>query len=303
MPTILVAGSLHHDIMIETDHLPRPDETAVGRRWYPKFGGKGGNQAIAAARAGAATRMFGAVGADDFGRSLRATLKSGGVDHRFVATLPDHGSGMSVALSLPNGDYAATIVSGANLALDPAGLDDPALWQDVALLLLQNEVPETINLAAATAARRRGLPVILNAAPARPLPDALRAAVDILIVNAVEAAMMGGGDVRDLPSALYAAQSLADPGQTVIVTAGSHGLALAGGGVAPLSLPAPKVIVQSTHGAGDCFCGALAAALVQGADLHSACHTATARAAAHVAGHVAGHGEKNAKGISHIPTA
>lgn len=288
MPNILVAGSLHHDIMIETDHLPRPDETAVGRRWYPKFGGKGGNQAIAAARAGAATRMFGAVGDDDFGRSLRATLDSAGVDHRFVTTLPDHGSGMSVALSLPNGDYAATIVSGANLALDPAGLDDPDVWQDVALLLLQNEVPEPINRAAATAARQRGLPVLLNAAPARPLPEDLRALTDILIVNAVEAAMMGTAEVRDLPSAERAARALARPGQAVIVTAGGHGLALVTATGDALSLPATPVKVISSHGAGDCFCGTLAAERARGTDLPTACRRAADRAAAHVAGNVAG---------------
>lgn len=284
MPTILVAGSLHHDIMIETDHLPRPDETAVGRRWYPKFGGKGGNQAVAAARAGATTRMFGAVGDDDFGRALRSTLHGAGVDHRFVATLPDHGSGMSVALSLPNGDYAATIVSGANLALDPAGLDDPDLWHDVALLLLQNEVPETINRAAASAARRRGLPVLLNAAPARPLPQDLRTMVDILIVNAVEAAMMGTSEVRDLASAAQAAQALARPGQAVIVTAGGHGLALVTATGETLSLPATPVKVISSHGAGDCFCGTLAAERAGGADLPTACRRAADRAAAHVAG-------------------
>ncbi|MCZ8153381.1 MAG: PfkB family carbohydrate kinase [Rhodobacteraceae bacterium] len=283
-PTVLVAGSLHHDIMIETDHLPRPDETAVGRRWYPKFGGKGGNQAVAAAHAGVAARMFGAVGEDDFGRVLRAALAAGGVDDRFVTTLPDHGSGMSVALALPNGDYAATIVSGANLALDPARLQDAALWQDVALLLLQNEVAEAINLAAATEARRRGLPVLLNAAPARPLPEALRAAVDILIVNAVEAAMMGADEVRDLATAEQAATALARPGQAVIVTAGGHGLALVTPEGTSLTLPATPVEVVSTHGAGDCFCGTLAAERARGTDLATACRIASTRAAAHVAG-------------------
>lgn len=284
-PVVLVAGSLHHDIMIDTDHLPRPDETAVGRRWYPKFGGKGGNQAIAAARVGAA-RMFGAVGDDGFGTYLRDGLQAGGVDHRFVATLPTIGSGMSVALSLPNGDYAATIVSGANLAIDPAGLQTPALWQDVAILLLQNEVTETLNLAAATAARARGIPVLLNAAPARALSDDLRACIDVLIVNAVEAAMMGTDPVTDLPSAARAATQLVQRGQSVIVTAGGHGLALAQPGAPVFTLPATPVTVVSTHGAGDCFCGTLAAARAQGADLAEACRIASSRAAAHVAGHV-----------------
>jgi ribokinase len=116
---ILVVGSLHYDILIEADHLPRKDETAVGSRWYPKFGGKGGNQAVAIARAGARARMFGAIGDDDFGAFLRGALRSAKVDDAFVATLVDVGSGMSVAILDADGDYAATIVSGANLRKRP----------------------------------------------------------------------------------------------------------------------------------------------------------------------------------------
>ena len=159
--TVLVVGSLHYDIMVEADYLPRRDETAVGRRWYPKFGGKGGNQAVAVARAGVASRMFGAVGADDFGSYLRSALLAGGVEDSFVATFPDVGSGMSVAILDADGDYAATIVSGANLHLDPSKLAEEDLWQGVGLLILQNEIPEALNIAAARQARRRGIRTLL----------------------------------------------------------------------------------------------------------------------------------------------
>lgn len=283
-PVVLVVGSLHHDIMVETDHLPRADETVVGRRWYPKFGGKGGNQAVAAQAAGARGRMFGAVGQDGFGTFLLAALDKGGVDRRFVRVLDDVGSGMSVAIQDNAGDYAATIVSGANLRLDPAGLDDPALWQDVRALVLQNEIAPDLNRAAAQAARARGVPVILNAAPARALEGDLRDLIDLLVVNAVEAEMYGTPPVIDLPTALTAARILAAQYSDVVVTAGAHGLALRTREGAEATLAARKVTVASTHGAGDCFTGTLAAALAAGQGLDQACRIASDAAAIHVAG-------------------
>jgi ribokinase len=282
--TVLVVGSLHYDIMVEADHLPRKDETAVGRRWYPKFGGKGGNQAVSAARHGAAARMLGAIGTDDFGRFLRDGLAAGGVDTRFLREIAGVGSGMSVAIQDSEGDYAATIVSGANLALDPAWLDDPALWRDAGLLVLQNEVPEAINLAAATRARTRGLRTLLNAAPFRPLSPMLESVIDVLIVNAVEAEMMGAGHVCCLDSASAAAGKLASRFESVIVTAGSQGLAAWTAEEDRFQLPAQKVDVVSSHGAGDCFIGAFAAATVHGAVFRDACAQAAAAAARHVAG-------------------
>lgn len=281
-PVVLVVGSLHHDILIEADHLPRRDETAVGRRWYPKFGGKGGNQAVAAARAGAAARMCGAVGRDGFGAFLLAALDAGGVDRRFVAELPGTGSGMSVAVQDAGGDYAATIVSGANLLIDPGVLTDPALWSGVRVLVLQNEVAEAVNLAAATEARRRGIRTVLNAAPARPLPRALRVLVDLLIVNAVEAEMMGSAPVTDLAGALEAARDLAAGFDSVIVTAGAQGLAAWTAEDDRITLPARKVAVVSSHGAGDAFTGSLAAALARGRTLAEAAAVASEAAAAHV---------------------
>lgn len=283
-PVVLVVGSLHHDIMVEADHLPRADETAVGSRWYPKFGGKGGNQAVAAQAAGARGRMFGAVGRDGFGTFLLEALDKGGVDRRFVRTVDGAGSGMSVAIQDGAGDYAATIVSGANLLLDPHALEDADLWADVRALVLQNEIPVAVNLAAAGAARARGIPVLLNAAPAREVPRDLRALVDVLVVNAVEAEMSGSDPVTDLASALSAARHLAAQYDSVVVTAGAQGLAAWTAEDVQIMLPARKVRVHSTHGAGDCFTGTLAAALASGRTLAEACTTASDAAAAHVAG-------------------
>ncbi len=283
-PVVLTVGSLHYDIMVEADHLPRKDETAIGSRWFPKFGGKGGNQAVAAAKAGATSRMVGAVGDDDFGRFLRENLTRGRVDDRFIAIIPGVGSGMSVAIQDAEGDYAATIVSGANLHLPALALSDDAVWEGVKVLILQNEVPEGINLAAAAEARKRGIPTLLNAAPFRELGAEFRRLVDVLVVNAVEAEMMGTAPVCCLRGAADAAKLLADQFETVIVTAGAKGLAAWGAAEERLQLPAEKVEVVSSHGAGDAFIGTLAAGLAAGKDLEQSCRAASVAAARHVGG-------------------
>ena len=282
--TVLTVGSLHYDIMVEAPHLPRRDETAVGTAWFPKFGGKGGNQAVAVARAGVKSRMVGALGADDFGSFLRSALRAGGVDDSRVVTLPDAGSGMSLAIVDPTGDYAATIVSGANQQIDPGVLMQDALWADVGLLVLQNEIPEAVNLAACRAARQRGIRTVLNAAPARALPDSLVPLIDILVVNAIEAEMMGTPAVDSLPGAEGAARQLAERFEAVIVTAGALGLAGVASDGRAFRIPAEPVRVVSSHGAGDAFIGSLAAALLQGVSLAEAAGTASQAAARHVSG-------------------
>jgi ribokinase len=283
MSTVLVTGSLHHDIMVDAPGLPRRDETLAGTRWFAKFGGKGGNQAIAAAQAGPC-RMLGAVGDDGFGAYMRNGLRAGGVQDGFIQVIADVETGISVAITEPTGDYAAIIVSGANLAIDPAPLGEDALWKGVTVLLLQNEVPEALNLAAAQEARRRSIPVVLNAAPARVLGVKLAALIDVLVVNAVEAEMMGSAPVIDPETAAAAAETLAAQFSAVVVTAGGAGLAAWSALDKAFCIPATKVVVQSTHGAGDVFTGTLAAALARGATLQDACAKGSAAAAVHVSG-------------------
>ncbi len=283
MKTVLTIGSLHYDIMVLADHLPQKDETVAGSHWYPKFGGKGGNQAVAAAQAGSHSRMVSAVGDDAFGSFLRHHLLAAGVQAQYVKTVPRTGSGMSVAIQDRAGDYAATIVSGANLHIDPSVFDDLEIWSDVALLVLQNEIPDQINRTAARLAHSKGIKTILNAAPFRNLPSDASNLIDILVVNAVEAEMMGTGPVSCLSSAASAAAHLSTGFKTVIVTAGSAGLAACGPDNARLQLPAEKVKVVSTHGAGDAFVGTLAAKLAGGSSLDQACRDASHAAALHVA--------------------
>lgn len=266
---VVVLGSLHHDLIVEAPRLPERGETLAGSAWRWACGGKGGNQAVAAAAMGAPTAMVGRVGDDDFGRRLLEHLDAAGVDRRDVAVDRGNGSGMSVAISEAAGDYAAVIVSGANLALgaDDAGRAAARLGPG-AVLVLQNEVPEAANRAAAEAARARGARVVLNAAPARPFATDLAALVDLLVVNEVEARMLAGESA--VPGEL-AGRLAARLGAAVVVTAGAAGACVAEPGGAALAVPGRRVPVVSTHGAGDMFVGALAARLAAGDPLPLAC--------------------------------
>ena len=258
---ILVLGSLHWDVMVAAPRLPVPDETLFGHSAAYRFGGKGGNQAVAAARRGARVAFAGAVGDDEAGPRLLAALDAAGVDRSGVAVVAG-ASGMSVAIDTPDG-YGAVVVSGANAHAAVRNLPD-----GVSVALLQNEVPEAANLALA-AALPAGATLVLNAAPARPLPPALRARVDVLVVNRVEAAAMGGLD------------ALRSAG-TVIETLGADGCRL-GTPAGIKALPAPRVAAVSAHGAGDAFCGALAAALDAGGTIEDAIALAQGYAARIVA--------------------
>ncbi|WP_352778212.1 PfkB family carbohydrate kinase [Mesorhizobium sp. M0174] len=278
----MVVGSLHYDIMVDAPDRPRKGETLTGFGWRPKFGGKGGNQAVAAAKAGAEVRMVGAVGDDDFGRFLLSNLTAAGVDASRVARIGGSGSGMSVAITDSGGDYGAVIVTGANAAADPKGLDDPALWQGAGVLILQNEMPDAVNLAAAKAAKMAGVPVCLNAAPYRVLPDELIALVDILMVNAIEAEQFSGCPVGDIASAVIAARRLSSRSPTVVVTAGGDGVAGMLRGHDPVVVPALPVLLISTHGAGDVFAGTFAAALAAGHAFAQCLEVANQAAAVHV---------------------
>lgn len=279
-PRVAVVGSLHYDIMVRAPYLPRAGETLIGETWWWKTGGKGGNAAMAAARHGAGVEMIGCLGEDGFGERLRESLASAGVGLRHVRTVAA-ASGMSVAITQPDGDYAAVVVSGANRDLDPeqiaAGTD---AIHDARVLLLQNEIDEGADAAAARLARAGQTVVVLNAAPARPM-GAMSGLVDVLVVNSVEAEMLGAGPVHDLDTAAEAAQALLMVAPTVIVTAGSAGVAAAAD-AQRWTVPAHPIDVPDAHGAGDVFVGALAARLAGDAALSDALRYANAAAALHV---------------------
>lgn len=284
-PLVTVFGSLHYDIAVMGPARPRKGETVTGTSWHPKSGGKGGNQAVSSARTGMATAMIGAVADDDFGRSLLANLQRRNVDHRFVRRDASQSTGMSVAIFDAEGDYGAVIVSGSNLTLgDPDVKAAQDLLKRTTILVLQNEVPDAANVAAAKAAKAAGGLVLLNAAPARPMSNDLQDSVDLIVVNAIEAEMLTGtAVVETLGGALAAAKLLARTYPQVVVTAGGAGVAYADKNGHEVAIEAVKVNVESTHGAGDEFIGVLAAQMASGATLDAALRNANLAAAKLVA--------------------
>lgn len=274
-PRILVVGALHLDVIVRAPRLPQLDETLVGEGVRYALGGKGGNQAIAARRMGAEVAMAGRVGSDAFGGQLLALLAGAGVDCGRIVQGPG-ASGMSVAIIETGGEYGAVIVSGENLNLDGADIPLPA---GTGALVLQNEVPEAVNLDLAARARAEGIRVILNAAPARAMPSTLWPLIDLLVVNRLEARQLLG---RDLPPP-EAAEALRQSGPgAVIVTLGAEGLVLCQSG-RTRRIAAHAVAMVSAHGAGDAFIGALAAEWAGTGDLERAARLGGAFAALHVA--------------------
>lgn len=255
--SLLVVGSLHLDVVLRAPHLPALDETVMGSAVDYAFGGKGGNQAVAAARMGAQVRFAGRVGQDQFGALLRQGLADAGLDCTLLQEDPGP-SGMSAAIVDAEGQYGAVVVSGANLRLEADRIEIPP---GTRLVLLQNEIPEAVNLAVAQRAKRRGALVWLNAAPARALPQALLACLDLVIVNRVEAAAYG-----DALSGTERVQTLGAEG--VLYDDTQH--------------PGFTVQQVSAHGAGDMFVGALAARHLEGVGITEALPFAQATAALHV---------------------
>lgn len=277
---IAVVGSINLDIVVEIERLPAPGETVVGgdRRELP--GGKGANQAVAAARLGAEVAFVGRVGADAAGRRLRAGLQDEGVD---VAYLRDDHAPSGVALIAVDraGENSIVVSPGANARV---GADDVeaarAVLAGAKVVLLQHEVPDAAVQAAIAAARRT---VVLNPAPAR----ALVAPVDVLVPNRGELAALAGraGDPAELARGLVGADPRAGTPRAaagaVVVTLGAEG-ALVVEGERVERVAAPRVDAVDTTGAGDTFCGALAQALADGAALVEAARWATWAAAASV---------------------
>ncbi|GGD76334.1 ribokinase [Rhizobium anhuiense] len=280
-PSVVVFGSLHYDIMVHGPARPRKGETVTGDHWHPKCGGKGGNQAVSAAKTGIPTSMIGAVADDDFGHALTDNLARSKVDHRFVKKVTGVGSGMSVAIFDSEGDYGAVIVSGSNLMLGQVDVDAASkAFVDGALLVLQNEVPDHANVSAAKAMKVAGGTVVLNAAPARPLSADLQQLVDVLVVNAIEAEQLAELPVVDtLEGAANAAKLLAAKFPVVVVTAGGDGVACATREGDAFSIEAIKVELVSTHGAGDEFTGVLASELARGSGIRAAIEAANHAAA------------------------
>ena len=263
---IVVVGSLNMDLVVRAPRLPQPGETLLGGEFRTFPGGKGANQAVAAARLGGSVRMVGRVGQDDFGSALLGTLKAAGVDTAHVTRDPEAASGVALITVDAAGQNAIVVASGANGRVAPADVDAAeAALAGAAVLVLQLECPLPAVERAVERARRHGLQVVLNPAPAQPLPPALLAGVDYLIPNQTELAQLTGA-----AEATAAARQLQAAGvRHVVVTLGEAGVLIVGPGGA-FQLPAHPVPVVDTTAAGDAFVGAFAVALAQGRPLPEA---------------------------------
>ena len=290
-PKVAVVGSLNIDLVCHATRRPGKGETIIGDAFDIFTGGKGFNQATAAARLGAEVTLVGSVGADPFGEMLLAATENEHIDSRFVTKRTDTGTGVATIVIEPDGDNSIIVVPRANMALTTADIDAAAdTIADADVLLLQLETPVAASEHAAEIAKdsrkNGGTIVILNPAPAQPLPDSLLAYVDILTPNQSEAELLSGMRVSNDEETHNAAEVLRarmvdTATSAVVLTLGEQGALILTATISE-RVPALSVNAVDTTGAGDAFCGALATALASGETLHTAIAFANAAGAAAV---------------------
>jgi ribokinase len=283
-PTIHVFGSLNMDLVCQTARLPQPGETVSGNQFQTVPGGKGANQAVAAARLGANTTMVGRVGDDEFGQALIDSLKKAGVDTHNVIVDQSASTGVALIVVDESGNNQIVVVSGANGKVDENDVQRLAQqFQPGDFLLLQFEVPVNVVMAAIATAKEKGVTVIMDPAPVQSdLPERFFALVDVLTPNQVEASQLVGFPVTDAQSAADAAQALVKRGvNLVMVKLGADGVVVATKDDY-FHQPAFAVEAIDTVAAGDAFNGGLAVALVEGMTLAAAGIFASAVAACSV---------------------
>jgi len=279
-PHIAVVGSLNMDLVIRTPRFPGPGETIIGSAFHTIPGGKGANQAVAAAKLGARVSMVGRVGDDAFGAQQLANLSQLGIDVSHVRRDPKAATGVALIVLEEQGQNSIILAPGANMRLTLADLEAAEdVLASAAILVLQLEIPQEVVEQASKVARAHGVIVLLNPAPARRLPPTLLSQVDVLIPNESETALLTGTEVDDIESARRAAVRLRAAGVgTVILTLGGRGALLLEGQKA-IHVPGYRVDVVDTTAAGDAFVGGFAVALAEGQDLAEAVRFANAAGA------------------------
>ena len=277
---IVVVGSSNTDMILQMDHIPRPGETILGGVFSMAAGGKGANQAVAAARAGGQVALLARVGSDMFGQQAVEGFRRDGIDVELVIADPQAPSGVALIFVAADGENSIGVASGANARLSLQDVQRAAALIAAAdALVMQLETPLETVLAAAEIASQNDVTVILNPAPAQPLDDALLRHVSILTPNESEAQLLTGIEVTDPQGAARAAQALHAKGvDTVIVTLGARGAFVSADGITTM-VPALPVTPVDTTAAGDVFNGALAVALSERKPLLDAVHFACAAAA------------------------
>ena len=283
MPNIVVVGSLNMDVVAIAPHIPVPGETLIGSRYFTDSGGKGANQAYAAAKLGGRAEMLGRVGTDEFGREMRESLAHIGCGVEGILSVPG-ASGVALIMVAETGQNSIIVVPGANDAYSPSDVDaDLAAVSGAEVVMLQLEIPLPSVLAAAKAAKKRGATVILDPAPAplSPLSSELLGLIDILTPNETEASILAGlppGRIDAAEAAGIAHKLQAMGSHTVIMKLGDQGcLVVERDRTTPI--PAPKVTAVDTTAAGDVFNAGLAVGLSEGLSLVEACRFAVSASA------------------------
>jgi ribokinase len=278
--SIVVVGSVNMDLMVRCPHLPAAGETVMGHSFTQAPGGKGANQAVAAARLAAQVSLVACVGDDEHGRLSMAGFAAAGVDTTHVHRVDRVATGIAMITSDAHGENCIAIASGANDALTCEHLDEAdTLIAGAAMLVCQFESPLPTVLHAMALARRHGVPVLLNPAPMLPISLSLLAGMDIVVLNAIEASMLSTLPVGTIHQVCQVAEFLRSAGLgTVIVTLGKEGVVVADDSGTHHHV-APQVVALDSTGAGDTFVGALASALVSGTAMTEAIQFAQQAAA------------------------
>lgn len=264
---VCVIGSANMDLVVRTPRLPAPGETILGGPFRTFPGGKGANQAVAASRMGAQVMLVGRVGADTYGNELRSVLSREGVDLTALRAAAGVASGVAlITVDDASGENTIVVAGGANRCVTSEDIEGVAgLIRSADVILMQLEVPIEPVAAAARLAAASGRRVVLNAAPAAELPAELWECLGVLVVNRGEGAVLAGESERTPPERL--AQSLLDRGVSgVVITLGAEGAIVAEKAITK-HIPSIEVEAADSVGAGDAFCGALAAMLAEGRSL------------------------------------
>jgi ribokinase len=279
-PAILVVGSSNTDLIIKAERIPKPGETILGGEFTQAAGGKGANQAVAAARAGGAVTFVARIGRDANGAAALAGFAADGINVKYVFCDPTRPSGVALILVDQLGENSIAVASGANDALSPSDLRAAKnAFSGAQVMLLQLESPLPTVVTAAKLAASQDIRVILNPAPARMLPAGLLKLVYVLTPNETEAELLTGVAVTDVTAASAAADKLLSRGVlNVVITMGARGAFVAGTNGREL-IPGFKANAVDATGAGDVFNGAIAVALAQGRTLAEAARFANAAAA------------------------
>lgn len=268
---IVVIGSCNTDMVISMERLPLPGETLIGGDFFMNLGGKGANQAVAAARLGGNVALIAKVGADSFGSKAVEQYSSDGIDIRYVAVDEGYPSGVALIMVDKHGENCIAVSSGANARLGAKDVDRAkVLIAEADILLMQLEVPLVTVEYAAHIAKQAGKKVVLNPAPAHPLPESLLRCLYLLVANETEAELLSGVQITDMDSVARATDVLCAKGiENVVITLGSKGAFIQERG-SYHQIPGHKVKSIDATAAGDTFCGAVCVALAEGKSLTEA---------------------------------